>query len=345
MATVRAAIIGCGGMGRSHARAMRLTDGIELVAVADRRAEAVQAMRDEFGVAHGYLDANALFSAERPDLVAIVTNGPSHAPLTITAAEAGVRYIYCEKPMACSCRDAQAMIDTCARRGTRLAINHTRRWSPAHHRLRDALAGGLVGRPRVFDYSLGAGRLGCNGSHVVDAVRLLSGQDVVAVTGWLDTTGTPDPRGPEFYDPGAHTVMHLADGARVYLDQMEDLGVPPLLSIVGSIGRVLIEELSGSWSVIARRPEDRDKSLASYGSPLVPQDFTVADCPNLGRWDEVQSAGYRNLVSDEPVCCSGEDGYKAIEAVLAVHLSDQRQHQPVALPLAGDDLDFRIDFT
>ncbi|MCZ7599262.1 MAG: hypothetical protein M5U09_18325 [Gammaproteobacteria bacterium] len=72
--------------------------------------------------------------------------------------------------------------------------------------------------------SLGAGRLGCNATHMVDLVRMASGQDVVAVNGWLDTTGTPDPRGPEFTDPGGHAVMHLSDGARVHLDQMEDVG-------------------------------------------------------------------------------------------------------------------------
>ncbi|NUQ02231.1 MAG: Gfo/Idh/MocA family oxidoreductase, partial [Armatimonadetes bacterium] len=286
-----------------------------------------------------------LLAEQRPDLVVVATNGPSHAALTIAAAEAGARWVMCEKPMATSLRDARAMINSCAQHGTRLAINHTRRWSPAHQRFAAALAAGAIGEIRSVGLSLGAGRTGCNGSHMLDLTRLLTGAEFHSVSGWLDRTGTPDPRGPEYTDPGAHAVFHLNNGARCFLDQMEDLGVPPLVDLIGTVGRARVEDLRFYWELRARRPEDRDKGMAAYGCALQPVPFEVDDCPSLARWQQVQEAAYHNLLSDEPIACSGEDGYRAIEAVLAIHLSDRRGHSPVALPLQGEDLDFRVNFT
>lgn len=344
MSGVRAGLIGCGGMGRNHLQAMLALDGVEVVALADPRREALAAAGELAPAATGHATAAGLL-AESPDLVCVATNGPSHAELTIAAAEAGARWIMGEKPMATCLADARAMIDACAEHGCRLAINHTRRWWSAYHRLRDALADGVIGPVGGVFYSLGAGRMGCNGTHAVDLVRLMVGSELTGVTAWLDTTGTPDPRGPQFRDPGGHAVFHFANGARMYLDQMEDLGVPPRLEIVGAVGRVAVEDLRGHWEVRARRAEDRDKGMGSYGCPLEPVPFDVSDCPTISSWPVVQREAYRNLMSDEPVACSGEDGYRAIEAILAAHLSDARGHRPVALPLTGDDLRFTVEFT
>ncbi|MCC7495617.1 MAG: Gfo/Idh/MocA family oxidoreductase [Fimbriimonadaceae bacterium] len=343
MAAPRVAILGCGGMAESHRRALAVAR-LEVVAVADRRPAAAAALAGRLPGARAFDDALQLLREVQPELVTVVTNGPSHAALTLAAVAAGARYILCEKPIACRLRDAREMIDGCAARGVRLAINHTRRWSPSHRRLATALQGGLIGLPRVYLLTLGAGRLGCNATHLVDLVRLLSGQEVVRVQGWLDRTGTPDPRGPEFRDPGGHAVLWLADGARVYLDQMEDLGVPPACEIVGGIGRVRVEELAGQWRLQVRAAADRQRSLLDYGCPLVDEPLDLSDCPDLSRWDEVQAAAYQNLLSADPPACGGEDGYAAVEVVMAIHLSDQRG-APVDLPLRGDDLDFRVDFT
>lgn len=343
---IRAGIIGCGGMAVSHVRGLAHLPDATVVAYADRAPDRLARFAQHAPDGQPFDDALTMLEQVELDVLAIVTNGPSHAFLTIAAAEAGVPAILCEKPMATCVNDAQAMIDACDRAGVRLGINHTRRWSPAHQKLRDALAEGIVGTPRAYFMSLGAGRLGCNATHMVDLVRMASGQDVVAVNGWLDTTGTPDPRGPEFTDPGGHAVMHLSDGARVYLDQMEDVGVPPAVEVLGSIGRVRVEDVANLWQVRARAADQRDKPMMSYGLPLHDVPFELRDAPRVAEFDRVIAAAFRDLLEGEGrPACSGEDGLKAVEAVLAIHLSDARGHAPVALPLRGDDRAFGIQFT
>lgn len=341
---MRAGLIGCGAMARHHAAAMRAA-GVELVAVADVRPEALDQFAEHAPGATGHSSAEELLAAGPYDLVVISTTAPSHAALTALVAAAGVPRLFCEKPAACSLADARAMIDACAASGTQLQINHTRRWSPPLRRLRDALADGLIGDVANVSIALGGGRLGCNATHMVDLVRLLTGAEVVAVTGWLDPHVTTNPRGAEFWDPGGHAVFHLSSGARLMLDMMEDVGVQITAQIIGRHGLVRVQDVWGQWEIHARRPADRSDSMWSYGKPLEPVDLALVDLAGAKRWHDIQPFAYAELKADAPPACTGEDGYRALEAVMAIHLSDRRGHVPVALPLGGDDLEVSIPWT
>jgi len=118
----RAAVIGLGRHGMRHLQAYASLDNVEVVAVCDVRTENVDAAVAEFRAARGYVDWRQLFSNERLDVISVVTNGPTHAPITIAAAEAGVGHVSCEKPFATSVADGLRMIDVCHNRGTRLSV-------------------------------------------------------------------------------------------------------------------------------------------------------------------------------------------------------------------------------
>lgn len=341
---MRAGLIGCGAMARHHASAMR-SAGVELVAIADVRPEALQKFAEHAPGARPFASATALLADGPYDLVVISTTAPSHAALCAEVAASGVPRLFCEKPMACSLAEARAMIDACAAAGTQLQINHTRRFSPPLRALRQALADGVIGAPVHYGICLGGGRLGCNATHMVDLVRMLSGAEVVSVTGWLDPHVTQNPRGAEFWDPGGHAVMQLSNGARLMLDMMEDIGVQMTLQIVGRHGTARIQDVWGSWELLARRPEDRSDSMWGYGKPLHPVELDLLDLAGAKRWHDIQPFAYEEYLAGAPPACTGEDGYQALEAVMAIHLSDRRGHQPVALPLEGDDLAVYVKWT
>ena len=99
MSSYRAAIIGCGRMSRGHVRAYQEA-GVPLVAGADISQEALDAFAERTGAEGLYADAAEMLAEARPDLVSVVTHDALHCPLVVGAAEAGVRGIICEKPMA-----------------------------------------------------------------------------------------------------------------------------------------------------------------------------------------------------------------------------------------------------
>lgn len=329
---MKAAIIGFGGMGQRHYKAYRAL-GAE-VSVCDLDAARVAKAAPEIPAARVYADHRALLAKEKPDILSVVSNGPTHAAIGREAAEAGVPRVFVEKPVATNLKDARALIEACRKRGTRLAVNHIRRWSPSYDAVKALLASGTLGRLRHITFHSGSTGLGNFAVHAFDTMRMLLADEPDWVSASIDRTGTPNPRGAQFKDPAGYGVIHFKGGARGFVDTSEDTGIQYQYLLAGEYGRVLIDELNDLWEVRARKPEDRALPFTRYGTdmPSVPFKNPVPfDIVDLTR------RAIENLMSDRPVLSTGEDGLKSLELVLAFHASDEKSGARVALPLGPEN--------
>ena len=91
--TLRAGIVGCGGISRSHAGAHANLEGIDLVAMCDINRDALNNRADEYGVSNRYTDYEEMFTREDLDIVSVCTHAPLHAPIAIAAAKAGIHVL------------------------------------------------------------------------------------------------------------------------------------------------------------------------------------------------------------------------------------------------------------
>ena len=105
--TYRVGIIGCGGMGRSHARNWMSTGRAEVVTASDISEESAERFAEEHGLQTRYTDFGEMCEKEDLDIVSITTWQSVRAEPTIAAAESGVLGVITEKPMAASVGDAQ----------------------------------------------------------------------------------------------------------------------------------------------------------------------------------------------------------------------------------------------
>ena len=340
-AALRAAVIGLGPHGFRHLEAYRRLNGVEIAAVCDIRAVQVDAATEKYPGARGYCDWDKLLREEELDLVSIATNGPTHAAITIAAAKAGVAYVLCEKPMATSVRDAREMIQVCADHSTRLSISHGRRWVRSYQDLRDLIANGTIGKPAHFWFTCGGGLFAGNGMHFMDLARMLSGADPVSVVGIVDQTGTPNPRGAKFRDPGAVAMYQFSNGMRFVIDMYEDLGVSPRIEITGQIGRVLIDEMEKRWEILARQGEDREKAVSQYWLPITPVSFAPGPLDMI----QILEDGLKELIGGGEIGCTGADGLAALEMVIGAHVSHQNGNVPVKLPLDENSAAMNLSLT
>ncbi len=157
MAQFRVGIIGCGrpwksqnasgfGMANFHARGYATSPDTTIVALADISLENARAFQAEHGGEHIYTDYQEMLAKERLDIVSICTWPHFHAPMVIAAANAGVKAIHCEKPMAPSYAEALQMVESCEAHGTQLTINHQRRFGVPFRAARDLLKAGSIGQ-------------------------------------------------------------------------------------------------------------------------------------------------------------------------------------------------------
>ena len=142
MQRIRTAVIGVGYLGRFHAQKYAGLPGAELVAVADPRPEARDAVAAQTGC-RAVADYRELLG--QVEAVSVVTPTPLHFPIAQDCLEHGV-HVLVEKPIAETPAQARALIATAARCGRVLQVGHLERFNPVVRALE-----GVLGTPRFVE--------------------------------------------------------------------------------------------------------------------------------------------------------------------------------------------------
>ncbi len=141
---LRVGVVGTGFIGETHVAAWA-AEGISAV-IHDVDAARAAALADRHGArVAGSIDE--LFSVV--DVVDVCTPTHLHAQIAIAAARAG-RHVICEKPMARTLADAEAMLGAARDAGVRLFVAHVLRFFPEYVAARAAVLDGAIGEPAVL---------------------------------------------------------------------------------------------------------------------------------------------------------------------------------------------------
>src|SRR5690349_1801208 len=314
---LRVAMIGHGFMGAAHSQAWRtaprffdLPRPVEMAVVTGRNAETLRAAAERYGWAETDTDWRRVVERDDIDLVDVVAPGNAHAEIAIAALEAG-KHVLCEKPLANTVPEAEAMAEAAAKaveRGVFAMVGFTYRRVPAVTLARDLVQGGEIGEVRqtravyLQDWlsdadapltwrldraAAGSGALGDIGAHIVDAVQFVTGQTVTTVSGTTRTFVTERPvmessvglSGTAGDRRGPVTV----DDAALFLGSLSGGGLATFEATRMAPGRknALRFEISGTEGAVAFDLEDLNTL----------QFFRFADGP---------TAGFRRILVTEP---------------------------------------------
>lgn len=169
----------------------------ELVALISSDTRKLEELGDEYGVKgrYSYEDFERCLELESVDAVYIALPNHLHLEFTERAARAGV-HVLCEKPMALSTEQCQAMIDVCEQNQVKLMVAYRLHFEEANLRSIEMIKEGAVGQPRFLqatfsmqaaegNYRLDAARGGgpCLdlGVYCINAARYLFGEEPIEV--------------------------------------------------------------------------------------------------------------------------------------------------------------------
>ena len=140
---VKIGLVGTGEIGQVHAEAHSENDGIELSIAALIHPEAEGRFSQQYGARlHPSLDE--LLADETIDAVDICLPNDLHSEFASKAFEAG-KHVFCEKPIALSLQEADAMIEAARRADRFLMIGHVLRFWPEYLKAKQAIDAGQVG--------------------------------------------------------------------------------------------------------------------------------------------------------------------------------------------------------
>jgi UDP-N-acetylglucosamine 3-dehydrogenase len=258
--SARFAVVGCGNAARHlHLPALRAA-GVEVVVFASRSRASAEAARDQWGsgaVADRWQDA---LTRDDVDGVVVATPNGVHREVAVAAAAAG-KHVLVDKPMACTTADVDEMIAAADASGVVLVPFHNTRFAAPFVAARDLVAAGRLGSltgiraafghagPQVwaphadwfFDRSVAGG--GCLidlGVHIIDVVRHVTGDDIVAVAGLLDGAAGVENSDVE---TDAQLLVRLRGGAigSIHASWSSKSGPDQQLTVVGDRGTLHLD--------------------------------------------------------------------------------------------------------
>lgn len=189
--TLRLGIVGMGSASRALLPAVDKQPEITITAICDPLQSVRETMADKYN-ARPVADLDQLLGSDLVDAVYIATPTDVHSAQVVAAANAG-KHVLCEKPMATSLDEAQAMIDAAKRANVVFQVGHSHSYDEPYRAMREIIASGELGRvrllhniyysdwvyrprrPEELDETLGGGITFRQGAHQFDILRLLGG--------------------------------------------------------------------------------------------------------------------------------------------------------------------------
>lgn len=344
----RIAIVGLGRVSEVHLRAYEGIEGLEIAAVCDVREEIAETKARRYG-ARAYTDYAALIAAGGFDLIMVLTPAASHREIVEAAARAGV-HVFCEKPLAVTIADAEAIVRACSDAGVKLFYGSCYRYLPAVRTARELIRSGAVGDVQLMTEQLigGAGFAGYkplgpahyphggpggadmglvdHGIHLIDAFSWITGSGIVRVEGRGQISGAP-PIGETitlYFESGALGILTYC--AATFNATLPNEGI--FSEGCGYLSDGSISE-SGSWESepgsISVYGTTGSLRILQYANALFVHDakglrrIALRGRPAFGHFATQLEDCIAAVRDDRPPSIGGEDGVAALKAMLQVY--------------------------
>jgi len=316
MEQVRIGIIGAGYIGGVHAKTLASDERARVVAVHDVDARRAEQLARNSGAS---VSRSAEELIESVDAVYITTPNTKHTALTIAAAAAG-KHVFCEKPMATTLADAQAVLSAAESSRAVFQVGHNRRFAPVYVLLKRLLAEGsaphsahakmnrgeLLNPRWVGDASLTGGFLYETTIHMFDMLRFLFGEvaQLVACGSTHEYAETDDFSVLFKFKSGLHATLCSAADAS-WLFPFERL-----------------EVFCHHATITTREMESLTQSVGLDGRHTT---HSMHQLSKEEKWGYAQEARafMDSILAGTPAVVNALDGYKSVELVDACYRAVQ----------------------
>jgi len=317
-------IIGYGRMGKLYHQVIKeMKFDVDFICDLEKKIDDVKSFSD-YKIA---LDSSEI------DMLIVATYGPSHYEIVKYAIKKNIRYILCEKPFTTSLKHAEEIIQVLKNSQSKLGISYLRRFSNAYSGLLDKLnKNKIIGDVKSIIITSGAGGISTLGTHFIDLCTLIFSEKVKSVYCVSINKNHPNPRGELFEDPGGYFILNFYNEKRAFIDMSDDLGLQPKIEIVGSYGRIEIDEINKKIIGYSRKMDDRDKPMRFYG---LENQLIIDESFDFESLNVLVTKMIEDIISNEKLQMTPDLARDKVEIYSAIRKSFD-SNEIISLPLEGE---------
>ena len=246
-----AILIGYGGMGKRYYQALKLLK-IKVIVICDKKINKIS--KENF-------EKNIIFETDykellkyNVDLLCIASNTQSRFKiLSFFCKKGSVNKIVTEKPLSTSYSNCLQMEKIVKKNKIKLIVNTHRSYSPNFLFLKKIFEKNKEQPTSIFINSPSAG-MGNMGSTFFDLGFFFFNEKPKSVVGSIDNTGTINPRGNNFKDPGGHGIVIFYKNKKLFFDLSENTGLPYTISIKSKNLEIIVDEINNNF-ILKQRPK------------------------------------------------------------------------------------------
>lgn len=205
-------------------------------------------------------------STLKPDVVVLATTTDVRAQLLLRILEEeSVKFVVTEKPLSVSIAHARAVFASAESRQKSVVVNHQMRFTPTYRYIADLVFSRRYGELISIYVSGSNFGLGNNVVHFIEIALYLFDSDPLDVRGQIEETPLSSHRGEQFKDYSGRLEANFSNSRTLCVEFMNSLGHGVLTVLNFSFAKIVVNELSGEVTVLARRDEDFAASTQRYG--------------------------------------------------------------------------------
>lgn len=323
MKKVNIGIIGAGRIGLLHADNILNSTDLNLIAISDIYIDHLKGTHYERLVPIQTTDSSVIFNHTDIDAVFICSSTDTHAAYIKAAAKAN-KHIFCEKPISFNIEDTREALCAVKEAGVKFQVGFNRRFDKHFRKVYETVRSGAIGRPHMIkissrdpeappeEYIKRSGGMFMDMTiHDFDMVRYLSGSEVTEV--YVKAANLIDPKFGKFDDVDtAIILLTFEDGTMAVIDNSRQ-------AVYGYDQRI---EVFGEKGEVSAGNESRTNVQIST------EDSIKIDHPKhffLDRYKEAYEEEIHEfaqaIIENQPLKCTGKDGYQAELLAFATRLS------------------------
>ncbi|MBR4295457.1 MAG: Gfo/Idh/MocA family oxidoreductase [Clostridia bacterium] len=303
------AIVGYGGQGGWHAGHALRSDVVSLAGVYDIKPE-----RNEIARSNGikaYDSFEAVLADESVDIVVCATPNDVHRDIVVRALEAG-KNVVCEKPVALTLEDFDAMCEAAKKSGKLFTVHQNRRWDVDYLAIKSLIESGEIGETINIESRVhgsrgipsdwrchkpyGGGMILDWGVHLIDQMLLLIPEKIKKI--YCETTNITT----DEVDDGMHLMLTFESGKRATVEVgTYNFIYMPRFYMQCKTGSAMIEDWQKNCKVAKMKAWNEKEVIpvqtaAGITKTMAPRDEITLDTYEIDRPTSDVHNFYRNLV-------------------------------------------------